>query len=70
MMNPNLRQMFQTIKSAQNPQAMLNQMMQNNPQYNQVMSYIQQSGGDPRQAFYKMAEEKGINPEEILSQLR
>ena len=49
-----------------NPQSIL----QSNPQYNQVMDYINKNGGDPKAAFFKMAEEKGINPEEILSQLR
>ena len=61
---------MQVIKGAKNPQAMLSQMMQNNPNYKQVMSYIQQNGGDPKTAFYKMAEEKGIDPNTILSQLQ
>jgi hypothetical protein len=34
------------------------------------MDYISKNGGDPKAAFYKMAEEKGINPEDILCQLR
>jgi hypothetical protein len=42
----------------------------NNPQYQQVMNYIQQNGGDPQAAFYKMAQERGVNPDDILSQLR
>lgn len=58
------------LKSAQNPQAMLNQMMQNNPQYKIVMDYVNKSGGDPKKAFYDMANAKGVNPEDILSQLR
>ena len=49
---------------------MLNQMMQNNPQYKQVMDYVNQNGGDPQKAFYAMAKEKGVNPEDILNQLR
>jgi hypothetical protein len=71
--NPNLMQLkqaFQMVKSARNPQAMLSQMMQNNPQYQNVMNYVNANGGDPQKAFYAMAKEKGINPEEILSQLK
>ena len=45
-------------------------MLMNNPQYKQVMNYINQNGGDPKAAFYKMAEEKGVNPDDIISQLR
>lgn len=44
--------------------------MANNPQYKQVMDYVRQNGGDPKAAFYKMAEEKGVNPEDILNQLK
>lgn len=49
---------------------MLNQMMMNNPQYQQVMEYVNQNGGNPKDAFYKLAKEKGVDPEEILKQLR
>lgn len=36
----------------------------------QVMDIVGQSGGDPKAAFYKMAEEKGVDPEQILPMLR
>ena len=65
-----IKQMMNLVKSAQNPQAMLNQMVQNNPGMRQVMNLINQSGGDPRTAFYQMAEAQGIDPEQILAMLR
>jgi hypothetical protein len=34
------------------------------------MNYINQNGGDPKQAFYAMAREKGVNPDEILNMLK
>lgn len=61
---------MQLVKAAENPQAMLNQVMMNNPTYSKVMNYVQQNGGDPKAAFYKMAKERGVNPDDILSQLR
>jgi hypothetical protein len=61
-----MKQMLQALRMAKNPQTIL----QSNPQYKQVMDYISKNGGDPKAAFYKMAEEKGINPEDILCQLR
>ena len=64
-----IKQMMNTIRNAGNPQMMLNQMLAQNPQYKQVMDYIQQNGGDAKSAFYKMAQEKGVDPNEILSQL-
>lgn len=44
-------------------------MMQNNPQMKQVQNIIQQHGGDPMQAFRAMAEENGLDPDEILSMI-
>lgn len=66
----NIKNMMNMVRSAGNPQAMMQSMIQNNPQMKQVMDIVNNSGGDPKAAFYKMAEEKGIDPEEILSMLR
>ena len=65
-----IRNMLNMVRSAGNPQAMLQSMVQNNPQMQQVMNIVNQAGGDPKTAFYKMAEEKGVDPEQILSMLR
>lgn len=66
----NVRQMVNMVKSARNPQAMLNQLMQNNPNYRQVTELINQNGGDAKKAFYALAEQQGIDPNEILDMLR
>ena len=65
-----IKNMMNMVRSAGNPQAMLQSMVQNNPQMQQVMNIVNQAGGDPKTAFYKMAEEKGVDPEQILSMLR
>lgn len=70
MINPYITQMAKTFKAMSNSQTMLNQMLTTNPYLKQVMDYVNANGGDPKTAFYKLAEEKGVNPEEILSQLR
>ena len=70
--NPKLQQMKQTInmvKSARNPQAALMGMMGNSPQMKSVMDIINQHGGDPMKAFREMAEENGLDPDEILSMI-
>ena len=64
-----IKQMMGMINSAGNPQAMMNQMLTSNPQFKQVMDLINQSGGDPRKAFYALAEQKGVDPNDILSML-
>ena len=62
--------MANMMKSMQNPQAMINQLSQNNPQVKEVMNLIQNSGKSPKDLFYQMAQEKGVDPEEILKMLR
>ena len=58
------------MQGAKNPQALLNQMMSNNPQYKQVMELVNQNGGDAKKAFYNICKEKGINPDDIINQLK
>ena len=65
-----IKNMMNIVRSSGNPQAMLQSMIQSNPQLKQVMDIVNKSGGDPKTAFYKMAEEKGVDPEEILAMLR
>ena len=58
--------MVQSLKAIGNPQMMLQQM----PQYRQVMDYVNQNGGDAKSAFYAKAKEMGVDPDEILKVLR
>ena len=58
--------MINTIQAAQNPQAMLNQMAQNNPQMKQVMDVINQHGGDIGKAVRTVAEQNGLKPEDVM----
>ena len=67
---PQIKQLASAVRSAGNPQAMLNQLMQTNPQMKQVAELVNQAGGNPKQAFYTLAKQKGVDPEAILSQLR
>lgn len=66
-MNP--LQMMQMVKMSQNPQMMVQTLMKTNPSMKQAMDYIQANGGDPKEAFYKLAEEKGVNPDSVLNSL-
>ena len=57
-----LRQMVSMIKNAGNPQALMQQMMQqNNPGLAKSMEYVKQHGNDPKTACEALAKEKGIN---------
>ena len=70
---PNLgpvKQMMQMVRTAGNPQAMLQSMAMGNPQLRQALDMIQRSGGDPQKAFYALCEQKGVDPQQILSALK
>ena len=58
------------VNASQNPQAMLNQLMSNNPQMKQVMDVINQNGGDPQKAFYAMADKLGVNPQDVFDMMK
>ena len=63
------KNMLNMARNAGNPQAMLSQMMKNNPNYNQAMKIIEENGGDAKAAFYNLAQQNGVNPDDILSML-
>ena len=61
-----IKQMIGALRSTANPQAILQQMIQQkNPALAQAVDYIRRAGGDPRAAFRKLAAEKGIDPGEV-----
>ena len=64
-----LNQMIGTVKASRDPMGAINQMASNNPQMQQVMQVIQQNGGNAKQAFYAMAQQRGVDPNVILQQL-
>ena len=70
IMNPQAKQMLQMIQCSQNPQAALQSLMENNPNMKQAIDYVNANGGDPKDAFYKMAKEKGVDPQTILNSLK
>ncbi len=65
----NIQQLIQTIKNCGNPQQMMQSMIQNNPQLG-IMGLLQQNGGNAKQAFYSLAQQKGVNPDEILNMIK
>lgn len=65
-----IKQAMNTVRSAGNPQMMLQQILGNNPQYAQVQQLISDNGGDAQRAFYSLANQMGIDPNEVLNALR
>lgn len=62
--------LFKMIQAAQNPQAMFNQMLSNNPQAKEIMDYVGKYNGNYQQAFLDKAKEMGIDPNEFLNSFK
>ena len=70
MQNPMMSLLNNPLKQAMsmaNPNTMVQTLLSQNPQVKQL---IEQAGGDPKKAFYTLAQQMGVDPEQILSQLR
>ena len=67
--NP-MKQMLNAIRSSKNPQQLFMNMAQQNPQMKQVLNMIQTSGKSPKDLFYQLAQQKGVDPNQILNMLR
>lgn len=62
--------MYNQVWHSKNPDQAMQILFANNPQYQNVMNYIQQNGGDARSAYYNMAAQMGVDPNLIPSKLR
>ena len=60
-------EMAKAVQRAANPNNMMMSLMQQNPQVREALNIVQQNGGNPKEVFYKLAKEKGINPNSILN---
>lgn len=58
------------INSGKNPESLVQLMTRNNPQMNEIVNMIRNSNKSPKDIFYEMAHKNGLNPDEIISQLK
>ena len=68
--NNNMMNVVQAIRMSRNPNLMLQQLAQNNPNVANAMSLIRQYGGDPQKAFFEEAKRRGVDPNQIIGMLR
>lgn len=47
----------------------INNLLQSNPNLKSIMDMIRK-GGNPKQMFFELAKQKGIDPNTILSQIK
>lgn len=74
-MNPQMLQNIQQIKglmnqmkSIQNPNLVIQQMAEQNPQMKQILQMCQ--GQNPKDVFYTMCQQRGIDPEQVIKLLK
>ena len=68
--NQALQSLFQMKNAGQNPQAIMQMLMQRNPQYSQMLTQIRNmsQGRNPRDFLMQLARQNGVN-EQNLAQL-
>ena len=62
----NVKDVIAKIKGLSNPQAMIEEYANKNPQ---IKSLIQAANGDPERAFRNLAQQMNIDPDEIIKLL-
>ena len=63
-----VKRMMNMFRAASNPQQMLMQAAQKNPAINTVMQMC--NGKNPKDVFYAQCQKIGVNPDDIINQLR
>ena len=58
----NMKQLIMNIKNNPNPQQLLLNYIQSNPQAQNIYNILQNSNKSPKELFYLLAKEKGIDP--------
>ena len=62
--------MINMLKNIKNPQQLIMNMANSNPQVANVLKEVQANGGNAKDLFYRKAKEMGVDPNSILNNLR
>ncbi len=65
--SPQLKNLIKSFKNSSNQEQFLRKLIQNNPNVQNIYSLIQNSNKTPKELFYLLAEQKGIDPDSILN---
>ena len=65
-----IKSMMDLVRSSSYPEQTLQMLLSQNPRYNEVIGLVKKNGGDPKAAFYSLAKEKGVDPDQVLNLLR
>lgn len=65
-----INEAMMVVKNSKNPQQMIMQLAQNNPQLSQILKELNSSGLSPKDLFMQRVNQLGISPDSILKMLR
>ena len=65
-----VKTLMNILQTAGNPQTALQSIIATNPQLRELIPLIRNNNGDYKKAFYDLAAQKGINPDEILKLIK
>ena len=71
--NPNfaqIRNLMSAARGAKDSEAIMEQMIANNPQYQQAYTQMKQEGGTLKEVFMNRAKSLGVNPDDVLNMLK
>lgn len=65
-----IRQLYNLVRNNNNPTLMLQNLAETNPQVKSALELVKQYGGNPQAAFFALAKQKGVDPNQILNILK
>jgi hypothetical protein len=68
--NGGLQQMINMVSRSNNPMQLMQTMAQSNPQLQSILNLIQTSQKSPKDLFFEMAQQRGVDPQQILQMLQ
>lgn len=71
--NPQMQQiknLMRTVQMSANPQFALQQIINQNPNLKNILNLANSNGVNLQQLFYTMAQQKGVDPQQVLRDLQ
>lgn len=68
--NGGLQQIINMVSHSNNPMQLMQIMAQSNPQLQGILNLIQTSQKNPKDLFFEMAQQRGVDPQQILQMLQ
>ena len=65
----NIKNMLDAYRNARNPQQMLMNIIQQNPQMKTVVDMVNNNGGNAQNLFYVLARQRGLDPDAFIKNI-